>query len=192
MGLEMMTDATFRTARRFGALALIGALAACATQEPIDPRVAATTANTTSEKTEFDVNRNFEGPKITVPGAADSWSLMRSWTNKRGNVVLHQVYVHVAYTGPAREYGSASYEGGVPADFAVIDSGDDCGLRAAAQEVCPRFEDVRINLDPKTFEKELGDDGKLRFRLNPKRGDGLVVEVPPYYIEGYLKALEAF
>ncbi len=176
--------------KRFATLAIAATLAACATPEPVDPRVEATARNTSTEQSEFDVNRRFIGPKITVPGQSNSWALVRSWTDKRGRPVVHQVYVHVAYTGPAREYGSASYEGGDLADFAVIDAGDDCGLRASPQEVCPRFEAVRVNIEPEALERLTKDDGRLRFRLNPKRGDGLVVEVPAYYLEGYFLALE--
>jgi len=177
-------------ARLCAVAAIAAGLASCATPEPVDPRVAATAANTEVETSEFDVNKRFVGPKITVPRAANSWALMRSWTDKRGKPIVHQVYVHVAYTGPAREYGSASYAGGETADFAPIDAGDDCGLRAAPQEICPRFEDVRVNLDPKTLKRELAKDGGLRFRLNAKRGDGLIIEVPAYYVEGYFDAVE--
>ncbi|MEL6365398.1 MAG: hypothetical protein AAFR11_11235 [Pseudomonadota bacterium] len=177
--------------KRFTIVLGLLALAGCATPPPEDARIALTAANTKSYNSEFDANRRYEGPRLEIMGAPGSWALMRSWTDKKGRPAVHQVYVHVAYSGIARDYGSASYEGGEPADFAVIDAGDDCGLRASAQEVCPRFEAVRVNIDPKEFDRIAGKDARLRFRLNAKRGDGLVVDVPPYYLKGYFRALDA-
>lgn len=160
-------------------------LAACASSAPPDPRIAETRGAVEIEKTSFDKYQKFEGPKHRLSDDR-GFALIRSWRDAPDSRATHQLYVHVTGQATEKEFLSANLPGGKSLEVKRIDTGPLCpdGSRA---EGCPLFEAVGIYVSDGELRKAMRA-GALRLRLNPKRGEPVIITLPDWYLTGYLDA----
>ena len=158
-------------------------LASCASKAPADPRVSQVTSGTSRTHSSFDQYTKFQGPEHALQGAK-GYALFRSWAED-ARWPRHQLYVHVIHDGRTKEFNSASLPGGEIMEIKPIDTGSTCAVPAAD---CPNYEDIGIWIDAKELKKA-AKAGGMTFRLNAKRGEAVVVEMPSWYLKGYLNAV---
>lgn len=165
-------------------IAAVLVVTACASKAPVDPRVSQVATGTTQERTSFDTFTKYQGPEQALP-SEEGYALLRSWvyTEKRDQ---HQLYVRVLHSEREREFISASKPGGKQLKIKQIDSGPTCKQK---QPNCPIYEDIGIWLDEARLKKAAKENG-LTLRLNAKRGDNVIVEIPAWYLKGYLQRVQ--
>ncbi len=167
--------------------ALIMLMSACASKAPVDSRIAEVTSGVKAEQTSFDVYRKFQGPEHALD-KFDGYTLIRSWRSPTGPKAEHQIYVHVVHDGREKVFLSASRPGGKLVDLKRIDSGRVCEDGSVRSE-CPMFEDIGIWLETSELKKAAKNNG-IVLRVNAKRGDDVIVRIPPWYLKGYIEALK--
>lgn len=174
------------------ALLLAAALIGCASKAPLDPgylarSAADVTAATRVTDSEFDLNRTYVSPAVTMRDSAEGLKyfdrqtvVLRGFKDKKTGVLTHQVYIEMTYFGQGwRFYNSVSLPGiGARPVTLISRKVDSCSGHA-----CNYREILGIDM---TTEALLSDKDGLRLRMNSANGEGDVIALPRQYIEGYL------
>jgi len=151
-----------------------------------------------NERLDTQIKVNTKNTRIlwTKDNEISDFSFVRAWIDKQTKLVTYQIYSHVDYEGPWRNFGRANYEASTGLKSVTATKiGSDVYKWVSGTEL-RKYEDVGFNIDEATLRELVrsykeGSDETLDYKLVSQiEGTDKIFKLPLFEISGILKVID--